>query len=151
MPMPMPAPFPPSSPTSSAERIYLCKPLAALERRHMRARACACAHPFHTECLVVSARSCAPEVWEREERWLESPRGWCGRRQGRDCVPAVRRARRAHTLRLDAVCRDRRWAPTKEQTHGKGEGRGGGEGEEREVRKIGVQCLGRNGDAPRTR
>ena len=37
-------------------------------------RACTCAHAFHTKYVVVSARSCAPEVWEREERWA-----WQGR------------------------------------------------------------------------
>ena len=37
--------------------------------------ACTCAHAFRTECFVVSARSCAPGVWEREERWVAQGRG----------------------------------------------------------------------------
>ena len=56
----MPAPLPPSSPASSVERMYLHKLLTSPERQHMGPRSCACAHAYHTECLVVSVRSVPP-------------------------------------------------------------------------------------------
>ena len=144
-PTPTPALLPPPSPTSSAERMYLHKPLAAPERRRMRAegvrvRESACAHAFHPECLVLSARSCDPGLREREERWAAQGLGYADAGEG-DVEAEVEvvcprcRVRGALTLaewtRCVAVADG---PPAEEETHGKGK--------EREVREVGVQCDG---------
>ena len=123
VPTPTPAPLPPPPPASGVPP----RAAAAHERRRMRAegvrvRESACAHAFHPEGLVLSARCCGPG----RSRAGVSTRAWAMQ------MPEVVTS----TPRLRLRARGANGPPAEEETHGKGKER------EREVREVGVQCDG---------
>jgi hypothetical protein len=127
-----------------AERIYLHKPLSSLEKRRMReegvrVRESACAHAFHAECLVMSARSFDPGLREREERWSQSDISGVAAEEF-EIEIACSRCRVRGVLTLNEWRRCVRVASVspseKEETKGKGKGK------EKEVKEVGVQCDG---------
>ena len=74
--------LPLASPSSTVERVYLHKARLAPEGRRMaeeadavRVRESTCAHAFHAECLVVSARSYDSGLRAREDPWARSRAG----------------------------------------------------------------------------
>ena len=143
-----------SSPSSSspllvpspAERMYLHKPLSTLEKRRMkeegvRVRESACAHAFHAECLVMSARSCDPGLREREELWARSDSNSSGAAEGEEVEIEIAcprcRVRGVLTLNeWDQCAKVAAGPPNDEETKVKGKEK------EREVREVGVQCDG---------
>ena len=138
----------PSSPSSlvpsPAERIYLHKPLPALEKRRMRVdgvrvRESACAHAFHAECLVVSARSFDPGLREREVLWAQRHAG--GEIVDADVEVEIAcprcRARGVLTMCEWGHCvRVADEPPSEEEMEGKGKEKES----EKEVKEVGVQC-----------
>ena len=108
----MSALFPPSSPASSLSG---CTSTSRSQPSSdgtcgPRARA----HAFHTECLVVSARNCAPGVWDREERWAAQGRSLLACDAGDVEVEISCPQCGVRGVLTPAEWRDRRWAPTKE-------------------------------------
>jgi len=125
-----------SSSSLATEQIYLHKPLSAPEKRRMReegvrVKESACAHAFHAECLVVSARSFDPGLREREELWAQSHIG--NEAEEVEIEITCPRCRVRGVLTLSEW---RRWVqvadgpPSEEEMKGK----------EKEVREVGVQC-----------
>jgi hypothetical protein len=130
-----------SSSPSPAERIYLHKPLSTLEKRCMkeegvRVKESACAHAFHAECLVMSARSFDPSLREREDLWAQTSGTAeaeeveieiaCPRCRVRGVV-TLTEWRRCVTVAAGS-------SSVEEETKAKGK--------EKEVREVGVQCDG---------
>jgi hypothetical protein len=139
---PPPASLSLSSAAAAAERIFLHRPLSLPEKQRMRAqdegglrvRECACAHAFHAECLVVSARSFDPALRAREEQWAES-RG--GGNEELEVEIACPRCRVRGFLTLAEWMRCVRVADGPAE-----EGKGKGKEKEKELREVGVQCDG---------
>ena len=143
-----------SSPSSSslslvpspADRIYLHKPLSTFEKRRMReegvrVKESTCAHAFHAECLVMSARSFDPGLREREELWEKSNSNFGGAAEAEEfeIEIACPRCRVRGVLTLNEWRRCVTVAagpPPEEETKGKGKEK------EKEVREVGVQCDG---------
>ena len=115
---PKPSPLPPSSAASSAERVYLHKLLTAPERRHMRVEG-------------VRVRGCVPyQVPSFQRAELCARALGAGGAQDQSVLAGnaddveVEIARPSATCavcsppRVDAVCRDHRWAPPRRRTGG---------------------------------
>ena len=129
---------------SPGERVYLHKPHSTFEKRRMReegvrVRESACAHAFHAECLVMSARSFDPGLQGREELWAQSSRSFDGAAEGEEVEIEIAcpRCRIRGVLTLTEWRRCVKVAagpPPEEERKGKGK--------EKEVREVGVQCDG---------
>jgi Ring finger domain len=131
---------------SPAERTYLHKPLSAPEKRRMRkegvrVRESACAHAFHAECLVVSARSYDPGLREREELRAQT-QGLTGR-AGENEADEDEIAITCPRCRVRGVLTLSEWRrcvwvtdgpSSEEEMTGKGKGK--------EAREVGGQCAG---------
>lgn len=134
----------PSRAPPPAERVYLHKALSALEKRRMReegvrVRESACAHAFHAECLVVSARSCDPALREREDLWAQRHAG--GEAEDADAEVEIV-CQRCRARGMLTLCEWRRCVQVADAPPPEEEMKGKGKGKEKEVREVGVQCDG---------
>jgi len=134
----------PSFLPSPAERTFLHKTLSTIEKRRMseegvRVRESACAHAFHADCLVMSARSFDPGLRSREELWAQSNSNSEAEAEEVEIEIACPRCRVRGVLTLNEWRRCVRAAdPSEEEEETKGKGKG----KEKEVREVGVQCDG---------
>ena len=136
-----------SSSLSPAERIYLHKPLSTLEKRRMkeegvRVRQSACAHAFHAECLVMSARSFDPGLRGREELWAQSDNNTSGATEAEEVEIEIACPR----CRVRGVVTLNEWRRCARVAAGSPDEEEGtmvkGKEKDKEVREIGVQCDG---------
>lgn len=105
----------------------------------VRVRESACAHAFHAECLVVSARSYDPGLRAREDLWARSHAGGAAEDADVEVEIACPRCRARGVLTLCEWRRCVRIAdtpPSDEEMTGNGKW----EEHEKEVKEVGVQC-----------